>query len=95
MPEVNLEPTTNIKYVEVEYGFEGKSPSHYYVVNATGGRTYFMTRERTKAIAACNALYGDGKYVVRVDGKIEKPKGNPTVRANQYRKGQKKYDGLI
>jgi len=45
--------------------FVQNTASNFYIVNGLGDSVYFLTKDRAKAQAAANELYGDNKYVVR------------------------------
>ena len=40
------------------------SASGYYIVSAQGWKVYFKCRERQRAQAVCNELFGSGRYTV-------------------------------
>ena len=40
------------------------SATGYYIVSANGYKVYFKCRERQRAQAACNELFGSGRYTV-------------------------------
>lgn len=48
---------TNLNY----YG----KPSGYYIVNALSYKVYFKCRDRAKAQATCDMIYGRGQYKVQ------------------------------
>ena len=40
------------------------SASGYYIVSANGYKVYFKCRDRKRAQAVCNELFGSGRYTV-------------------------------
>ena len=40
------------------------SASGYYIVSAQGWKVYFKCRDRKRAQAVCNELFGSGQYFV-------------------------------
>ena len=44
------------------------SATGYYIVSAQGWKVYFKCRERQRAQAVCNELFGSGRY--RVNSKV-------------------------
>ena len=44
------------------------SASGYYIVSAQGWKVYFKCRDRKRAQAVCNELFGSGRY--RVNSKV-------------------------
>ena len=61
-----------IKVTEVaEYE---RSPSNYYVVNATGNYVFFHTRDRKEAKAAADEMYGKNFYTIRTTDQSPKTK---------------------
>ena len=47
---------TNLNYYTSAIG--------YYIVSAQGWKVYFKCRERKRAQAVCNELFGSGRYTV-------------------------------
>ena len=59
----------------------------YHILNAFGKKVFIKAKCRELAQLAVNEYYGSGHYTVRCD-KGDSPKGDVTVRATAYRKGQ-------
>ena len=65
-------------------------PATFFIKNAMGEFVFVHTRDRAKAQAAIDSEYGVGRYTVNAS-KMQKGKGEVTVRGTATRKGQKKY----
>lgn len=67
--EVPLEEIVMVKYEDYE-SEDFIPPSSWCIRVATGDYVYFRCRSRAKAQARANELYGEGKYTIRADKKI-------------------------
>ena len=61
--------------------FVQNTPSNFYIVNGLGDSVYFLTKDRAKAQAVVNELYGDNKYVIRA---VKDQKGRSKLESGEY-----------
>ena len=64
-------------------------PATFFIRNALGEYIFIHTRERAKAQAWVDENYGKGRYTVNAS-KMQKGKGEVTVRGVATRKGQRR-----
>ena len=69
--------------------FDFQPPATFFIRNASGDYIFIHTRDRAKAQAWVDENYGKGRYTVNAS-KMQKTKGDLTVRGTQTRRGQKR-----
>jgi hypothetical protein len=88
-----MNDTSKLKITEVSYeeftDIDFIPCSNYFVRSALGIYYFIHTSDRSKAQAWCDENFGKGKYKV-IASKLQKPKGDLTVRGTHCRKGQKR-----
>lgn len=77
---VSYEEFTDIEFVP---------PATFFTRSAMGLYYFYHTRTRAKAQAACDDVFGKGRYTVHAS-KIQKGKGGLTCTGTQTRRGQRK-----
>lgn len=77
---VRYEEFTDIEFVP---------PATFFTRSAMGLYYFYHTRARAKAQAACDAVFGKGRYTVNAS-KIQKGKVGLTCTGSQTRRGQRK-----
>lgn len=77
---VSYEEFTDIEFVP---------PATFFTRSALGLYYFYHTRIRAKAQAACDDVFGKGRYTVNAS-KIQKGKGGLTCTGIQTRRGQRK-----
>ena len=81
-------------YSKEEGRFILNSVSNFYCINALGERVFFKTKNRALAQAACDDLYGKGRYVIRAvkdqKNKSKLESGGLSCTGTSTRRGQKK-----
>jgi hypothetical protein len=77
--------TTRINFQDT-HGEEFHEPSKFFVRDGLGDHVYFHCRTRDAAQAACDEMYGKGKYLIRTTATI-KPRGDVSARGTNSRKG--------
>ncbi|MDX9668660.1 hypothetical protein [Pseudomonas sp. P8_250] len=73
------------QFVDIEF----EPPATFFTRSAMGDYYFYHSRERAKAQAACDDVFGKGRYTVNAS-KIQKGKGGLTCTGTQTRKGQRK-----
>jgi hypothetical protein len=80
--------TTNISFEQFS-AYDFVPPATFFIRNALGEYIFIHTRERAKAQAWVDENYGKGRYTVNAS-KMQKGKGEVTVRGVATRRGQKR-----
>ncbi len=93
MSEVEKQVVAGVRYSVVDYGqftdIDFQPPATFFSRSAMGDYYFWHTRERQKAQAACDELFGIGRYTVHTS-KMQKGRGELTCRGTQTRRGQRK-----
>ena len=84
---------SELKITEVSYeqftDYDFMPPSSFFVKSAMGVFYFIHTADRAKAQAWVDEFFGKNRYTV-VASKLQKNKGDITVRGTHCRKGQKR-----
>lgn len=84
---------SGIRYTVVSYAeytdIDFEPPATFYVRSAMGDYYFFHTRDRAKAQAACDEMFGAGRYTVH-SSKIQRGKGTLTCTGTQTKRGQRR-----
>jgi hypothetical protein len=68
--------------------FDFEPPATFFTRSAMGDYYFYHSRDRALAQAACDEVFGKGRYTVNAS-KIQKGKGGLTCTGTQTRKGQR------
>lgn len=81
-----------VKVLLVEFdeftGYEFQAPASFFSRSAMGTFYFYCTRGRDKAQAACDELFGKGRYTVALAGTPKSSKKRPTCTGTHTRRGQ-------
>lgn len=83
-----------VKVLTVEFdefnSYEFEAPATYFTRSAMGTFYYYCTRVRAQAQAACDELFGKGRYAVILAGTPKSSKKRPTCTGTHTRRGQQR-----
>lgn len=89
MSETPISVKTTVISFEQFSAYDFVPPATFFIRNALGEYIFIHTRERAKAQAWVDENYGKGRYTVNAS-KMQKGKGEVTVRGVATRRGQKR-----